>query len=160
MKQKSLIICSLGLAMALSSCSTKHTQPNGAALGSTPALMSSICQAPASVAGKTFTYYPKTHVCGEDVCANPRHQQPWSLTWRNSNERKETSANGWMDEYKYVKTSETEAVIYWFSHNEERGNDRTMHLHFTSPTGGTASFEVDGSPYMIGSSGTGTFTLL
>lgn len=139
----------------LAGCKHSATLTNGSAPAASPR-----AEAPASVSGKTFTYYPKTHVCYDDVCSNPRHQQPWSLTWRNSNECKETSANGWLDEYKYVKTSDTEAVIYWFSHNEERGNDRTMHLHFTSPTGGTASFEVDGSPYMVGSSGTGTFTLL
>ena len=53
MNTKTIMICSLGLALALSSCATKHAQPNGAAAqGNAPAVRT--CQAPASIVGKTL----------------------------------------------------------------------------------------------------------
>lgn len=116
-------------------------------------------EAPASVAGKTFVYYPQTHACTDDVCSSPMHKKPWSLTWLNSNERKEAPVDGWHRTYTYTKVSDTEARVFWFSTNDIRGTDITMHLHFTSPTGGTATFECDSGIYIMGSSGKGTFTL-
>lgn len=116
-------------------------------------------EAPSSVAGKTFVYYPQTHTCNDTVCDFPEHKQPWSLTWLNSNERKEAPVGGWHASYQYVKNSATEATVYWLSTNDEIGNNKTMHLHFSSPTGGTASFEVDHGWLSLGWKGTGTFTL-
>ena len=116
-------------------------------------------QAPVSVAGKTFTYYPETHECIDEPCSIPEHNRPWSLTWRNANECKETSADGWITEYKYIKKSDTDAVIYWFTRRDVIGRDRATYLHFTSPTGGTASFEVESGGWRFGFRGTGTFSL-
>lgn len=117
--------------------------------------------APVSVAGKTFVYYPQQHEClFTPDCDNPAHLGPYRLTWQGSNHfHTGGSGNSWG--YRYERLSATDAVIYWSKTYNERGCDVTFHLHFTSPTSGTVTFEWDGSLTLspLGQSGSGTFTL-
>ena len=149
MKQKTMIVCSLGLVMALSSCATKHAQPNGtAAQGNVSAVRT--CQAPASIVGKTLhidarkaLYKFKLGVPAEEYA-----------DWRQNAQRYVSETNSY--DYSFRAGGQLKGKVNWSYAYKPKGGEggiviipgegsETILLSFETPTSGIANVRVEGA---------------
>ena len=149
MNTKTIMICSLGLALALSSCATKHAQPNSAAAqGNAPAVRTcpaplSVAASPESVSGRTVILIrtaEETCYEGSNVWKPSENKSPRVFRFKHGNSYKpltgsEDPGPGYLNRVTYTKTGPDTAIIKdaeW-----EGCSDYT--LKFTSPTSGNVS---------------------
>ena len=149
MKTKTIIISSLGLALALSSCASNHARSNGSAQ-STVAPSTSICPAPASIVGKTLhidarkaTYKLKLAVPSEDYA-----------DWRQNAINYVRKTNSY--DYSFRAGGKLKGKVNWsYVYKPIHGDggivvspgegSETILLIFQTPTTGTAHVRVDGA---------------
>ena len=149
MKKKSLIVCSLGLALALSSCATRHGQANGAAAqGNTPAVRT--CQAPASIVGKTL------HIDARKASYEFKLDVPADeyADWRENAVDYVSRTNSF--DYSFRSGGKLKGHANWSYVYKLQGGDggiviypgegsETILLCFVTPTSGIAHVRVDGA---------------